>query len=43
VSLNRLGELEDMVSVFPGHGPATSIGRERAWLELVRDQRRLLA
>jgi glyoxylase-like metal-dependent hydrolase (beta-lactamase superfamily II) len=42
-SLNRLGELEDMVSVFPGHGPATSIGRERAWLELVRDQRRLLA
>jgi glyoxylase-like metal-dependent hydrolase (beta-lactamase superfamily II) len=35
-SLNRLGELEDMVSVFPGHGPATSIGRER-------DQRRLLA
>jgi glyoxylase-like metal-dependent hydrolase (beta-lactamase superfamily II) len=42
-SLIRLGELEDMVSVFPGHGPATSIGRERAWLELVRDQRRLLA
>ena len=26
----------------PGHGAATTIGRERAWLDLVRDQGRLL-
>src|SRR6187397_2644828 len=42
-SLGRFLELEDGVRVFPGHGPETTIGRERAWLELVRDQRRLLA
>jgi glyoxylase-like metal-dependent hydrolase (beta-lactamase superfamily II) len=42
-SLIRLSELEDHVAVFPGHGPSTTIGAERAWLELVRDQRRLLA
>jgi glyoxylase-like metal-dependent hydrolase (beta-lactamase superfamily II) len=42
-SLIRLSELEDGVAVFPGHGPSTTIGRERAWLELVRDQRRLFA
>jgi glyoxylase-like metal-dependent hydrolase (beta-lactamase superfamily II) len=41
-SLGRFLELEDGVRVFPGHGPGTTIGRERAWLELVRDQRRLL-
>ena len=29
--------------VFPGHGAETTIGRERPWLELVRDQGRLLA
>jgi hydroxyacylglutathione hydrolase len=28
--------------VLPGHGSATTIGRERAWMELVRDQGRLL-
>jgi hypothetical protein len=27
--------------VLPGHGAATTIGRERAWMELVRDQGRL--
>ena len=42
-SLARLTELEDAVQVFPGHGNATTIGRERAWLELVRDGGRLFA
>ena len=42
-SLGRLLELEDRVRVYPGHGAATTIGRERAWLELVRDQGRLFA
>jgi hydroxyacylglutathione hydrolase len=42
-SLGRLTALEDHVGVFPGHGPATTIGRERAWLELVRDGGRLFA
>jgi glyoxylase-like metal-dependent hydrolase (beta-lactamase superfamily II) len=42
-SLIRLAGLEDHIGVFPGHGRATTIGAERAWLELVRDQRRLLA
>ena len=42
-SLARLTDLEDRVAVQPGHGPATTIGRERAWLELVRDGGRLFA
>ena len=42
-SLARLTELEDAVEVLPGHGDATTIGRERAWLELVRDGGRLFA
>jgi hydroxyacylglutathione hydrolase len=42
-SLARLSELEDAIEVFPGHGAATTIGRERAWLELVRDGGRLFA
>jgi glyoxylase-like metal-dependent hydrolase (beta-lactamase superfamily II) len=42
-SLARLSGLEDRIAVFPGHGEATTIGRERAWLELVRDGRRLFA
>jgi glyoxylase-like metal-dependent hydrolase (beta-lactamase superfamily II) len=42
-SLSRLAGLEDRIAVFPGHGAATTIGRERAWLELVRDGRRLFA
>jgi glyoxylase-like metal-dependent hydrolase (beta-lactamase superfamily II) len=42
-SLARLSELEDAIEVFPGHGGATTIGRERAWLELVRDGGRLFA
>jgi hydroxyacylglutathione hydrolase len=42
-SLGRLAELEPIVAVLPGHGPATTIGRERPWLELVRSSGRLLA
>jgi hydroxyacylglutathione hydrolase len=42
-SLVRLSTLEDHVGVFPGHGRATTIGAERPWIELVRDQGRLLA
>jgi hydroxyacylglutathione hydrolase len=40
-SLGRLAELESPVTVLPGHGPTTTIGRERPWLEQVRDRRRL--
>jgi glyoxylase-like metal-dependent hydrolase (beta-lactamase superfamily II) len=42
-SLGRLLTLDDAVRVYPGHGGETTIGRERAWLELVRDAGRLLA
>jgi hydroxyacylglutathione hydrolase len=41
-SITRLTELEDPVAVLPGHGPPTTIGRERPWMELVRSGRRLL-
>jgi hydroxyacylglutathione hydrolase len=40
-SLARLSELEPGVTVLPGHGPATTIGRERPWLETVRSTGRL--
>ena len=43
VSLGRLLTLDDLVHVFPGHGDETTIGRERPWLELVRDSGRLIA
>ena len=42
-SLARLSELEDAVQVLPGHGGFTTVGREREWLELVRDAGRLFA
>jgi hydroxyacylglutathione hydrolase len=42
-SLTRLTGLDDRTGVFPGHGSSTTIGRERAWMELVRDGRRLFA
>ncbi|MDQ3871229.1 MAG: MBL fold metallo-hydrolase [Chloroflexota bacterium] len=42
-SLARLADLDDHLRVHPGHGPATTIGRERAWLEMVARERRLLA
>jgi hydroxyacylglutathione hydrolase len=40
-SLARLAGLEDDLAVLPGHGRQTTIGRERAWLELVARERRL--
>ncbi len=42
-SLARLRSLEDHVAVEPGHGPATTVGRERAWMELVAREGRLFA
>ena len=42
-SLGRLMALDDHVGVSPGHGPETTMGRERPWLELVREGGRLLA
>lgn len=42
-SIGRLAGLDDRVAVFPGHGDRTTIGRERAWMELVRDGGRLFA
>jgi glyoxylase-like metal-dependent hydrolase (beta-lactamase superfamily II) len=40
-SLARLAGMEDPLRVMPGHGAATTIARERAWLELVRREGRL--
>jgi hydroxyacylglutathione hydrolase len=42
-SLVRLSGLDDPLRVLPGHGSATTIGRERPWLELVRTSGRLFA
>ena len=42
-SIGRLAGLPDATAVLPGHGGTTTIGRERAWMELVRDGRRLFA
>jgi glyoxylase-like metal-dependent hydrolase (beta-lactamase superfamily II) len=42
-SIGRLTTFEDRTAVLPGHGQATTIGRERAWMELIRDGRRLFA
>jgi hydroxyacylglutathione hydrolase len=41
-SLGRLSGLADDLRVLPGHGPQTTIERERAWLEMVSRDRRLL-
>lgn len=40
-SLDRLRGLDDRLAVLPGHGPLTTIGRERAWLEWIGRERRL--
>jgi len=40
-SLGRLAILDDRVRVLPGHGLATTIGRERPWLDGVRRTGRL--
>ena len=42
-SIGRLTTFEDRTAVMPGHGQETTIGRERSWMELVRDGRRLFA
>lgn len=42
-SIARLAGLEDHLRVLPGHGPETTIGRERGWMELVRTSGRLFA
>lgn len=41
-SISRLTGLDDRLRVLPGHGPSTTIGRERAWMELIAQSRRLL-
>ena len=40
-SLSRLSTLESDLRVLPGHGPDSTIERERPWLEMVAQQRRL--
>jgi glyoxylase-like metal-dependent hydrolase (beta-lactamase superfamily II) len=40
-SLARLATLTDALRVLPGHGPGTTIARERPWLEMVGRERRL--
>jgi hydroxyacylglutathione hydrolase len=42
-SVARLAGLDDPLHVLPGHGPATTIGRERGWMDLVRSSGRLFA
>ena len=42
-SLGRLATLDDPIRVMPGHGGTTTIGRERAWIELVQRSGRLPA
>jgi glyoxylase-like metal-dependent hydrolase (beta-lactamase superfamily II) len=40
-SLRRLATLPETLRVLPGHGQATTIARERPWLEMVARERRL--
>ncbi len=40
-SLARLATLEDGLTVLPGHGPQTTIGREKPWLQMVAQERKL--
>jgi hydroxyacylglutathione hydrolase len=42
-SIERLARLDDGLQVLPGHGPRTTIGRERPWMELVAREGRLFA
>jgi hydroxyacylglutathione hydrolase len=42
-SIARLTVLPDLTRVLPGHGPATTIGQERAWMGLVAQGGRLFA
>ena len=40
-SIARLATFDDPLRVLPGHGPETTIGRERPWMEMVARERRL--
>lgn len=40
-SIGRLARMDDNLTVLPGHGASTTIGRERGWMELVVVQGRL--
>jgi hydroxyacylglutathione hydrolase len=40
-SLARLRTLADGIAVMPGHGPPTTIGRERPWLDWIAREGRL--
>lgn len=40
-SLARLSTLEEGLTVLPGHGPQTTIGREQPWLEVVAQRQQL--
>ena len=40
-SIARLAGLDDALRVLPGHGAATTIGKERPWMEVVRRDGRL--
>ena len=40
-SLSRLATLEDGLDVLPGHGPETTIGREKPWLQSVAQKNAL--
>ena len=40
-SLSRLSTLEDGLTVLPGHGPQTTIGREKSWLQMVAQEQKL--
>ena len=42
-SIGRLRRLEPGLRVLPGHGKATTIGQEQAWMDLVAEQGRLFA
>jgi len=42
-SLRRLLVLPDETRVLPGHGPQTTLARERAWMSLVAEEGRLVA
>ncbi len=41
-TIRRLLDLPDEVTVLPGHGEPTTIGRERRWMQHVADTGRLL-
>ena len=42
-SIRRLRAMEGSLRVLPGHGAATTIERERGWMDLVAQQGRLFA